>query len=93
MAYARRVDANQSEVVEALRLCGWYVCVTSAFGDGFFDLVIQKPRRTVFVELKDGKKPPSARKLTQAEADLHADFIAAGAEVVILESIDQAVAL
>lgn len=93
MPYARRTDANHQQMIDALRLTGWFVKDTSRLGDGFFDLVIQKPQRTVFVELKDGKKPPSARKLTQAEAELHADFIAAGAEVVILESIDQAVAL
>lgn len=93
MAYARRVDANQSEVVEALRACGWYVCVTSAFGGGFFDAIAVKPGRVTFLEIKDGSKPPSARRLTEAEQAMHADFRAAGADVVILETMEQAISL
>lgn len=93
MAYARRTDANQSELVEALRACGWYVCITSAFGGGFFDAIAVKGGDVRFLEIKDGSKPPSARKLTPAEQAMHEDFQAAGAQVVILETVEQAVRL
>ena len=93
MAYARRTDANQSQVVEALRARGWYVCITSAVGNGFFDAIAVKHGRVRFVEIKGGAKVKSKRKLTPAEAAMHEDFLRAGAEVVILETIDQAVSL
>lgn len=93
MAYARRTDANQSELVEALRACGWYVCITSAFGGGFFDAIAVKHGRVKFIEIKDGAKVASARKLTKPEAEMHGDFTEAGADVVILETVEQAVRL
>lgn len=93
MAYRRRVDANQSQIVEALRGAGWYVCITSAFGNGFFDAIAAKHGQVYFCEIKDGAKVPSARKLTKPEAEMHEDFKLAGANVVILETVEQAVRL
>jgi hypothetical protein len=46
-----------------------------------------------FVEVKDGQKPPSERRLTPNEAKVHAAFAAAGVPVVIIESIEEAVRL
>ena len=93
MAYARRVDATQAAIVDALRKTGWLVYDASRFGGGFPDLVLIKHGRTTFAEVKDGSKPPSAQKLTPAEAELHEEFLRHGAEVVILTSIEQAVRL
>ena len=62
--HARRVDANQSEVVSALRQIGCTVFVASGVGGGFPDLVVGYRNRTMLIELKDGDKPKSARKLT-----------------------------
>ena len=45
------------------------------------------------IEVKDGKKPPSARKLTRHEELYHADMAAAGCPVLIIESVDQVLAL
>lgn len=63
----RRVDANQKEVVTILRKCGYSVAITSSLGNGFPDLVVARNKRTVLVEIKDGTKPPSKRKLTDDE--------------------------
>ncbi len=79
-----KVDANQSRVVEHLRKAGLSVFITSGVGNGFPDLVVSgnnwiywcenKKRigsKTILVELKDGSKPPSARKLTPDEKKFH----------------------
>lgn len=71
MRRAAKVDANQPDIVKALRDAGCVVGVTSHIGNGFPDIVAYHPRvnRVRFMEIKDGAKPPSARKLTEAEAE------------------------
>lgn len=68
---ARRVDANQVAIVEAFRRLGARVRVTSTLGDGFPDLAVAAVhggrRRWHLVEVKDGQKPLSARRLTVDE--------------------------
>ncbi len=67
---AARVDSNQTAIVKHLRSLGWTVHITSRLGDGFPDLAVTREGWGSFaalVEIKDGSKPPSARKLTPAE--------------------------
>ncbi len=74
--YGSKVDANHSEIRGALRRAGVIVFDSSHIGDGFPDLVALH-RRTgviVFLEVKDGAKPPSARRLTEAEEDFGKQF-------------------
>jgi hypothetical protein len=67
---AARVDANQAAIVKALRGYGCSVLHMHQIGEGCPDLAIATPpddrgrRRIGFIEIKDGTKPPSARKLT-----------------------------
>lgn len=87
---ARRVDANHAEIVAAFRQLGYSVADTSRLGNGFPDLVVAKAGRTVLVEVKDGAKPPSARKLTEDEQTF------AGAwrgEYRVVESVDDVLAI
>lgn len=76
-----RTDANQTLIVKQLRQLGYSVYITSMVGKGFPDLVIGKRNKNYLVELKDGSKPPSARKLTTDEIDFidkwHGDVIVA----------------
>lgn len=65
--WARRIDANQGSVVSYLRALGWSVFITSPLGRGFPDLVVGCPGFTAVVEIKDGSKRPSERKLTEDE--------------------------
>lgn len=65
--WARRIDANQGTVVSYLRALGWDVFITSTLGRGFPDLVVGRPGFTCVVEVKDGDKPPSRRRLTEDE--------------------------
>lgn len=66
---ARRTDANQNDVVKALRRVGASVRDTSRLGEGFPDLVVGYRADNFLLEVKDGTKPPSARKLTQPEEE------------------------
>jgi len=70
-----RTDANQTEIVAHLRMISrsvrLTVFVSSAMGNGFPDLVIGYLGRNFLIELKDPKKPPSERKLTEAESLFH----------------------
>lgn len=62
-----RVDANHGQVVDALRQFGCVVRSTAQLGDGFPDLIVGYRGVLVVLEVKDGSKPESARKLTAAE--------------------------
>jgi hypothetical protein len=86
MTYKKKVDANQAEIVDTFRQLGAKVAITSSAGDGFPDLVVQyrypyKLARhgygltTHLVEIKDGNKPPSARKLSPKQIKFHALFV------------------
>jgi len=66
---ARKVDDNHTEIVATIRAAGFSVHDTSAVGQGFPDLVCGYGGRTFLVEVKDGSKSPSRRRLTAAQAD------------------------
>jgi len=59
-----RTDGNQTAIVNALRAVGASVSVRSDAHGGFPDVVVGISHRTGLFEIKDGSKPPSARKLT-----------------------------
>jgi len=73
-----RTDANQAAIVASLRAAAKYVrlsvFVTSAVGNGFPDIVVGYLGRNFLIEIKDPKKPPSARKLTEAEDGFHSKW-------------------
>ena len=90
---ARRTDTNHQAIVRALRKVGWHVTDASHVGNGFPDLVIAKAGRIVLVEVKDGARPPSERKLTALERMVHLAFAEQGVIVAIVASEDEAVRL
>ena len=63
---AARKDDNHQVIVKAFRGLGWSVLDTAQLKN-CVDLVVAKDGYTVMVEVKDGVKPPSARKLTIGE--------------------------
>lgn len=71
MRRAAKVDANQAEIVDALRRVGASVQPLHAVGAGVPDLLIGYRSMNYLVEVKDGSKPPSARKLTEKQAEWH----------------------
>ena len=84
---AARVDDNQAGIVKALRLVGATVTPTHMVGKGFPDLVVGYRGVNYLLEVKDGAKVPSARKLTPAELDWHDNW--RGASFVV-DSVKQA---
>ncbi len=70
---AAKVDANQPEIVKVFRGLGWYVLIISQLKN-CCDIIVSKNGRTIAVEIKDGKKPPSAQKLSDGELKFKNDW-------------------
>ena len=85
---ARKVDDNQAEIVAVLRGGGLSVAVTSMVGDGFPDLVAGGFDRNYLIEIKDGAKSPSRRRLSPAEQAFHDAW---RGQITTLESADDAI--
>ena len=90
----KRTDANQSLIVSTYRDLFCSVTCTHELGDGFPDLVVGIPTSwggsNELVEVKDGEKPPSKRKLTPDEQDFHDEW--RGKKPVIIESVNDVIA-
>ena len=90
MRRAAKTDANHSEVVKALRQIGCSVASLASVGCGIPDLVVGYRGVNWLLEVKDGSKPPSARKLTDDEAA----FMAAWrGQYAVVETVEQAIAV
>ena len=81
------VDANQGEIVDALRKAGCSVAPTSQAGDGFPDLVVGRACVNYLLEVKDGNKIPSAQKLTPKQRKFHKQWLG---QVDVVNSVEQA---
>lgn len=87
MRRAARVDSNHAEVKAAFLKLGCSVLDLSAVGQGCPDLLIGYGGLSICVEVKDGSKVPSARKLTDAQRDWHLDWTGG---VRIVENMEDA---
>lgn len=75
MRRAAKVDDNHAEIVKALRGAGCGVVSLAAVGNGCPDLLVHEPLfpwAHFLMEVKDGSKSPSKRKLTPEQARFHA---------------------
>lgn len=86
----KRVDANQKEIVTALRAVGASVSLTHTLGRGFPDLVVGFRGINYLMEIKDGSKPESKRKLTPDETLWHAAW---AGQIAIIKNIQEALKL
>lgn len=68
---AARTDANQKDIVEAIRKTGASVHVTSSVGGGFPDIVVGFRNKTYLFEIKYPSQPPSKRELTPEQRIFH----------------------
>lgn len=67
-------DDNHADVVKALRAAGCWVLDLAAVGKGCPDLLVHGPTYPWdfrMLEIKDGSKPPSERKLTPDQVVFH----------------------
>lgn len=90
MRRAAKVDDNQSTIVKALRDVGATVQTLHAVGQGCPDIIAGYRGINYMIEIKDGSKPPSARKLTQDQLDWHAGW---RGSVNVVCSVDDALAV
>ena len=89
MRHAAKVDANHAEVVAALRAVGAQVQSLAMVGAGCPDLLVAFRGAWYVLEVKDGAKPLSHRKLTPAELEWAHTFGDA-APVFVVNSVDEA---
>lgn len=88
-----RIDATTKEIVDALRKAGciWIDCTGSpSIG---FDGIICKASRVYLVELKNGNRPPSARRLTDTEMRRSCQLERVGVTVHVINNCDEALRL
>ncbi len=74
MRRAARVDDNQKQIVAVFKAASVSVAVTSNQHSGYPDLTIGYLGYNILVEIKDGNKPPSARKLTPKQREFRANW-------------------
>lgn len=85
MTYAKRTDATQAEIVQALRDCGCAVALTFRVGAGYPDLTVGMPDgRNVLLECK-----VPGGKLTDDERRFMAEW---PGELYVVDSVDSALA-
>jgi len=82
-----KVDANHREIAQALRKVGCRVLSLAAVGNGCPDLLVYVPRlgQIRMLEVKDGDKSPSRRKLTPHQVKFHEEW-----PVAVVTDIDEA---
>ena len=74
MRRAAKVDANQQEIVDALRAAGAKVQSLASVGDGVPDLLVGYNHRLVLLEVKGSKQKRYRGMLTEAEARWHDEW-------------------
>ena len=91
--YAKRTDLNHAEIRSTLRGIGVHVFDASATGNGFPDLLCMFRGGIALVEVKNGNRPPSARKLTIEQVRFHEAARLAGVTIHVVKNTDEALAL
>ena len=87
---AARVDANQGEIVSALRQMGCSVVSLAAVGKGVTDLLVGVSGKNLLIEVKDGSKPPRERKLTPDQVIFHAEW---RGQIAKADSVDEVISI
>jgi Holliday junction resolvase len=88
MRRAARTDNNHEQIVKALRAVGATVQSLAAVGQGVPDLLVGYQGKNILVEIKDGSKTPSRRKLTDDQVKWHESWN--GGAVAVVDSVDAA---
>jgi len=66
MRTAARKDTNHEQIVKLFKKLGWSVLDIAQLKN-CCDIFVSKKQITIAIEIKDGEKPPSQRKLTDGE--------------------------
>jgi len=90
MRRAARVDANQPEIVQALRNIGCVVIIVSQLKNAFDILVAYRGKLHV-MEIKDGSKTASQKQLTLGEISCKKALENVGVQYNVVESVSDAI--
>tara|TARA_Y100000310_G_scaffold345847_1_gene471269 strand:+ start:28833 stop:29213 length:381 start_codon:yes stop_codon:yes gene_type:complete len=85
--FINRKDSNHNEVAKEFKRLGWYISDVSnipALCDLRIDRIIDNKHVSIVVEIKDGEKPQSQRKLTKDEVSYLSTF---PGNIAIVESL------
>ena len=85
---AARIDANHEQVVSALRAAGASVQSLAGVGKGVPDLLVGFQGKTLLMEVKDGKKTPSERRVTEDQVRWHGAWC--GGPLAVVDGVDAA---
>lgn len=80
----RKVDANQAEIVDALRSIGCLIADMSAVGRGFPDLLVSFRGKLLLLEVKN---PKAHGKLNKLQREWHANW---KGQAAVVHSIEEA---
>ena len=83
-----KVDANQPDIVAALRKVGASVTLLSQVGGGCPDLLVGIAGVNLLMEVKDGSKPMSAQKMTPDQVEWHQLW---RGQSVVVRSVEEAI--
>lgn len=92
MRISAKTDVNQAIIVRAFRRLGCHVILTHQLKNAFDCLVFHKGN-IYPVEIKDGTKPPSARKLTEGEQKCKEAIEATGCQYHVITNVEDAIKL
>lgn len=85
-----KVDTNQKDIVAALRAVGVSILHLHTLGEGAPDILCGFSDINILMEIKDGDKSSSARKLTPDQKKWHNEW---KGQVVIVNSVYEALAV
>lgn len=88
MRTAARVDRNQKEIVTGLRKYGATVLITSQLKN-CFDILVGFNGVNYIMEIKDGDKSNSLKKLTKGELKFKDEW--KGGKYYVVESLQEAI--
>jgi hypothetical protein len=84
----KRKDDNHDEIKEEFERLGAGVKDVHSLPD-FVDIIVTYQDSTVMVEIKDGAKPPSARKVTPGEQKFSDYWISKGGKWACIKSLEE----
>lgn len=88
MRRAAKVDRNHAEIVRAFRQIGASVQSLASMGGGCPDLLVGWRGQNWLVEVKDGTRIPSERRLNADQKRWHESW---AGQVMVAESVEDAI--
>lgn len=85
-----RIDGSHAQIVRELRQAGISVLSLANLGDGAPDILCGWQGMNLAFEIKDGNKPPSAKRLTPDEKLWHENW---RGQVAVIETSEEALSI